>query len=344
MGDAKTQSESAETLRQFGFSTRTLLWLMALFASGLGAFGILGPFLSLLVLFVWFRLKHFAETRDWQCITEIFVGLFCCLILYGLLIPTGYFHHSTWRIGHQELCKTAIGDWAMAARHHRNRYGMFPEDFETASGKSLSWRVVILPDIHGDEVIKEEGLDSNWDGADLKYPPDFVDNCGADTPTAYYAVTGEKTAWESGAVSPDYERARSYLGGILLIEAPESVFGAWHTANDVPADQAVQLLTRELWPHRGKHWIDYGLLWERSETFHIAFANGEAMRLYRPLRRELAEAIVRYEGPLSPGHRVQLDIAGRPRLNYKICIGMPAYVLVSLTPALAFIRRSWSVL
>jgi prepilin-type processing-associated H-X9-DG protein len=238
-------------------------------------------------------------------------------------------------------------DLAFAVKHYQSRNESLPRDFQTDSGKLLSWRLLLLPDLNEKDLIEKFGLNTKWDGRitnKLRDEESFAIKCPvwaynstANKESSYFAITGDETYWMSESspykqIQPDYD-----CDIVMLIEANPSR-GEWFEPHDLTMTEAEELLTSVHNPrspdghevNEMSPWISF--FYKPSISRNVAMADGSVRTLYTPLPKKLARAILtRHQDEMD---RQELDRYSRPQIAFhKLLAFVSLVVLISLPVA-----------
>ncbi|NOY40659.1 MAG: DUF1559 domain-containing protein [Planctomycetes bacterium] len=320
------------------YSIRTILWVFALVASSMATFGLPGIAVAFFVMVFW--LKFFC-LRDFSLtLVELLVIIAVVGTIVGLSIGPG---HDLLPM-RRARCVRQMEDLAIAVLHYGNRHGHLPKDFLTASGKELSWRVLVAPDIGHADLCKQYGLNAQWNALnETTLRSEYADSLECPTwhrnehnPSRYYAISGRDTFWAPepdpmGQILSDYS-----CDTIMLIEAAEQSVD-WFEAGDLTVETAIKLLTTEpQWKNGDGHLVRnsfFGFLYKPDVSRCVAFSDGSVRLLRTPLPRKLAVALLTANG----GEwqiRDELDRYSRPQFDYGRVWGFTLFCIVTAMPVL----------
>jgi len=228
----------------------------------MATFGLFGIVAALLVIAFWFKAFYLRSSS--LTLVELLVVMAIMGTLIGVLVGGG---HDLLPM-RRARCVRQMEDLATAVLHYRNRHGHRPKNFLTSSGKELSWRVLVAPDIKLADLCEQYGLNAQWDAQNetaLRSEYAYSFTCptwhqNEHKTSRYYAVIGRDTFWApkpdpTGQTSPDYS-----CDTIMLIEAAEQSVD-WFEAGDLSIETAIKLLTtKPQWEDGDGHLVRSGFL------------------------------------------------------------------------------------
>jgi len=278
------------------FRLHTLLWLFAIFASSITVFGgIIGGALACgiwLLWACWFRAKHLTLVEGLTAIALIGLGL-----AVGLPLQRGGPHHGV----NLHVCEVSLHDVAHSVLDFRRSDGTLPQDFETSSGRRLSWRVRVTPYLGTERISQKYGLDEEWDADNerqlLAESLDWFDcvtslRNHSQKGTRYYAVRGAGTYWDTSVHNSDHIAPSQFRNSIMLIESNIPTVN-WHEAGDLSFEEAVGLLTSAANWNKGEgHYYDRGYFWKPIALRGVALGDGTVMHLNTPIPEEMARSLL----------------------------------------------------
>ncbi|WP_425395610.1 DUF1559 domain-containing protein [Aeoliella sp.] len=318
------------------FRLTTMLYLFALVAAGLAAFGAVGCMVAVVgVLMFWSGWFHFSRAGT--------VGVVLLMALVLLLLPAES------RVGEaspSNSCLFNIKHLALTIHNYHDVLGKLPP----ANGKAgkwkapQSWRVNILPFMEGQTISNHYNFDEPWNGPTnakqimpIRFPACECPVHAAPTHTDYFAITGPNTVWGNGQPCSFDDVADDPANTILLIElANRGVH--WSEPKDLTFDEAVQLLTTPL-PNDASdgHRIDRGYFNSPVYVRHVGMCDGSCRQLVMPLDREVAVALLTASGGEQVDVR-QFEVQPIPQLAHGHPIAIGAFVLLALLPGVPKLR------
>jgi hypothetical protein len=310
------------------------MWVFALTAASLAAFGTWGLAAALAAVLFW---KKASAPQRAALMAVALVGL-----LTGRFTPDQSGGIASSRA---VQCVDALENLARSARSYADEHGELP----AASPAALSsWRVSLLPYLKQQLLFDRYQRGAPWDGPNNRLLtnqsvgafqcPNDVRSPGFDHHSSYFAVVDPRTAWprEGGRRWEDFKDGADRT--ILLIEAPGRDVN-WAEPRDLSFDEAVALLTKPpaspvrapLHTMLGDPGYFYKPLEDDRPRLAVAFADGSAGMLPVPISRELAVALLTVDG----GERVDRAklnrLMGR-ELNYANGYAFAAFVALALAP------------
>ncbi|MBL9164914.1 MAG: hypothetical protein JNL18_19455 [Planctomycetaceae bacterium] len=314
------------------FRLITIAYVFALFAAAMALAGVWGIALALGAL----ACRSWASSKNGPGLTlaEVLVVVGIVGTLVGLLLP-GTGHDlgpmRRWR------CASHLQEIVAAIREFRRSNDRMPQDFHTAGGGELSWRVEIMPLVGDGEAYRQLGLGPSWDGKNAGQLPgsSFVlHSCSPHGDGTYFAVTGEQSFWEASPAVPFGGTKDDALSTIILIQASDK-YGQWFEPRDLTSDEAVKLLTTKPdWERGDGFFIRGDAIWKPRSVRTVAFADGSVRQLSLPLPHDLAVALLTADGGELIDRRT-LDRFSEPKFHYERFISLIAF------GALAFFPKRW---
>jgi hypothetical protein len=339
------------------FRIWTILWVFALFASGMALFSedlYLGISVPSVVLIIWSSALGMQKTHaPGQRLANLLATTAITGTVIGLLLPaTGGPGVRT------AACRHNLSSIAKAvlAYHSKNDF-LPPNTTKGNDGESLhSWRSLLVPYLEQSETTYRYDHSKTWDypsnrmqlnanGAPLYCCPHDVSGLlGRNETASYFAVTGPNTAW-SIMGSKENLLADKTDQTILLIEQTGSKI-IWCEPKDFNFDEALALLTTPpgLSPESNHPAMsNYGFFYNSAPCklgpgFHIAFADGSVKFIAPPLEGHFARALLTANG----GENIsEADYAKlfSPELDYAKIYSLSAFTLLALLPGMNAIRN-----
>jgi type II secretory pathway pseudopilin PulG len=329
------------------FRLTSILWVFALLAAAMAAFGpALGIGAALLVFAFWSDVLYLRRIvpAEWLVILVILATLI------ALLIPA---IQSPREAARRTQCQHQLRQLARALMNRVEQRGAFPPAAGAGSNGAavMSWRVAMLPQLDQYPTFQAYRQNEPWNGPtnrNLAPPSYYVFCCPSDpnltspTPatTNYFGVVGNHAAWapDRGRRLDDFQDDRATT--ILLLEVADRNT-PWSKPEDLSFDEALALLTD---PPPGATTHDYdGRLsyFDRSAVvpgMHVAFADGSICFLHLPLSREFASALLTIDGGETIDER-EFDRVTQPQLDYAKIYGHAVFALLAFLPASRLIRR-----
>lgn len=322
------------------FRLTTILYIFALLAAALAAFGAWGILVLLGVLILWAS----ACGRMFSSITEYVVILFVCWFLWLLTIPAASPPIGSWPRQNASVCSFHVESIADGMIAYDREFGRLPTNIQHGKNDLHSWRVELLREF--DEALYQRiDVDVGWDAAinrpitnqrALEFHCDYR-SISPQNSSDYYVVVGPQTFYVPEQVRSlkDCRDARDTT--LLLLEAKRQT--PWAKPEDLPYEQAVELLTSVVVPaENGGHVLDPGYFYKEVSFRHAAMADGSVIRLACPLSRETAEAILTIDG----GESVPLSAltTSYRSIDWPTCISFALFLLLALAPLPKFIGRA----
>jgi hypothetical protein len=334
------------------FRLTSILWLFALLAAAMAAFGpLLGIIAALFVLVVWsdilYGRKLFFTGAEWLVV----LGILATLV--ALLIPASRVAREAARRTH---CQHNLINLAKALLSYQSHRGALPAAAgpDRGSAAPVSWRIRILPSLDMQSQFSAYRRDQPWDSPNnriLATQREYLYACPSDpllasqTPAAtnYFAVVGDRAAW-----LPDRGRALDEFkdgpeNTILLIEAIGRN-APWPKPEDLSFDEALTLLTN---PPPGSTAHDHsdrpGYFYRDDvvQGLHVAFADGSVRYLKWPLSRKLATALLTIDGGETIDNR-EFDRVTEPQLDFGKIYAHVMFAILAIVPAHRLWRRARS--
>lgn len=327
------------------FRLTTLLYLFALVAASLAAFGAMGIPVALLVLLAWAAM--FATPQIGRLNFLAAVGI--ALAILALLLPAVEMGREEAR---QLQCKINLRQIAFSVLNFHDARGEFPlaAGHRRVNNDVHSWRVQVLPFTEATHYWIRYNFDEPWNSPtnlqtvsqvsiDLHCCPTH----SVQRLTNYFAITDPETAWGDGKIRTFDDVTDGLSNTILLIEAAGRGIH-WAQPKDLTFDEAVDLLTEAL-PSDGSdgHRVDNGYFYKPSYVRNVAMCDGSVHPLRVPMPREDAIALLTASG----GEVVDVELVAKlsaPVLDYGRVWAFSVFVLLALLPAIPALRtRIWPV-
>ncbi len=326
------------------FRITTILWVFALFASGMATFGVGGIVIAGLVIGVWTWIYY--SSKPTTTLGKLLLALFFIAIVFALLLPA---MPSAREAARRSQCMNNLKQISLALLNYHDVHKSFPSPYiADANGNPIhSWRVLILPFLEEKLLYQQYDFNEPWDGPKnsqmaekipevYRCPSGLVDETPLAEKTQYFAVVGPGTAWSAGNGRRITEFTDGVSNTILVIEA--SGLGVnWMEPRDVSVDEAIDLLTKK--PRSGHmHLVDGFLTATYYETSYrnVAYCDGHVEWTGQLSDDSIARALLTVAG----GETIPPDIAavfGKPDVSrtivkwgkvYALC----AFILLSLLP------------
>lgn len=318
------------------FRLTNLLYLFALVAASLSAFGASGIWVAGGVLAFWVLLFYLPRPG---CVTLFLIGvlfMFLLAMLYPTVEMRRYWPHTA--------CLNNIRELTTAIINYDTTKGHLPGTGTSADGgPPHSWRVDILPQLDRQDVFDLYHVDEAWNSRrnqqlmgtspiyfyDLYHCPEHH----APTETAYFAITGPRTVWGNG-----FDDVTDGLGNTILLMEASGHGTHWAEPKDLTFDEAVELLTTPLPADDSDgHRIDHGYFYKPSYVRNVTMCDGSAHSLQVPLPREAAVALLTANG----GEQIApewLDRQSEPQLDYGRAWGFSLFVVLAVLPGVPRLR------
>lgn len=271
--------------------TLTIVYVVALTASAVAAFGAAGLFPAIFVIACWgFVYRRHADLGRLPRLSQALIILLLLIVTLAILLPSVQSARESSRRG---VCEHNLLQIWYGLDHYRRKHGDFPAA-STADGGGkplLSWRAALLPFLERNDVYRRMDQTKPWNDAvnqSATATPIHVYACPSDAPviqaTNYFAVVDPRTIWRHDQAERPKAATDPLSATILLIEG----FGrntAWAAPIDLTFDEARQLLTT------GND-LDQG----HQRGRHVLFADGTVGFVGTPLDRANAEALLTSAG------------------------------------------------
>jgi hypothetical protein len=321
------------------FNLRTLLYVVAVLAAGLGAFGRAGLPIAVAVLGFW--VLH-EQARSFALRLILHVAL--PVVVIGILF------HSTVnsRPPHRAAeCANNLLQIALALQLYNSQYGTLPPPYiADKSGKPMhSWRILIQPYLEREDIYKAYNFAEPWDGpnnrqlASIVIPllqcPSSSQSAGE---TTVFAVVGPDAAWIAGRGRKLDEFTDGADVTLLLIEATGQGVN-WLEPKDFSYDEALALLTASDVKRGAAVHAEEGVLHYTEFSRNVAFADGSAGRLPIGCSDDLGKALLTING----GERLDVSRdwkwSSDSRLHWPRIWGVAVFVILAVLPRWLMQRR-----
>jgi hypothetical protein len=328
------------------FRLATVVYLFALLAVSIGAFGnFSGALAALTASIFWMAIYKQPRTTVVEWLVLGFIGLlFIAMSLPNFLEGREY--------ARQAHCKNCLYQVVRSLQSEVLANGRLPQAIiRDPQGRALhSWRVSLLPHIDENAIHQAYDWSQSWNGAmnrkGLSKPIGILE-CPSDTSanpstprTNYFAIVGPTTAWPEDRGRAFSEITDGLDETILLLEAV-GLNIAWGEPRDLTFDEALVLLS-EPSPgrtvHHGHQNPGFSFYRDKIPGVHTAFADGTVRFLPVPLPEEMAKALL----TANAGDHVDWDEFERltaPQLDYAKIYATIAFAIVALWPARRALRQ-----
>jgi len=339
------------------FRIWTILWVFALFASAMATFGFFSAlFLSIPIAFTWNVLLS-RSRRNPINIVDLLVLLMLWMIVYSALNPAISRSYEPERVA---ACHAKFTQLVNTVLDYREQHKSLPLGGKQSavSGAAQSWRSVIFQHVSTSEGALAYDQFKAWDEpANLSFarqspPPDLC--CRNDSlyagegkvlSTSYFAVIGDKTAWNALA-SPTNQFEDDPRTTILLLEQLERGI-PWTQPKDLNFNEALNLLITA--PNAKKKWLPCHWAAEnrffmkespipRAQGVHAAFADGSVRFIPLPLSIKFATALLTANGGEKISEK-EFAKLWKHELNYARIYSFTIFMLVALLPIFKLLRR-----
>ncbi|MEM8865942.1 MAG: DUF1559 domain-containing protein [Planctomycetota bacterium] len=317
------------------FRLTTVLYLFALTATALGAFGASGFAFAAAVVCFWiyaFRIPQ--SDLPWFITAVTIVGAPISVMLPAVQAARESAIRTT--------CVGKLYYVAHALKTYDNTAGKLPPIvlMNSANTPQHSWRTAILP--YTDDISLHQAIDYTqpWDStANAQHTSSIVDvyqcpSCRSSLAsiTNYFAVIGERTMWPTEGSRSLKNVPDGAATTILLMEASPAV--PWAKPEDLTFDEALKLLTSQVVPdENGGHAINDGYFYKPRTVRNVAMADGSVYGLPGNLPVETATGLLTADG----GEKIDINevtkLAG-PQLDEAKVACLCLFVLTALFPGL----------
>lgn len=321
------------------FRITTLMYLFALVAVSLSAFGPAGVVVVTGVLGFWAVILYSPRpTRE-----ELMLICVMALVLAALLLPAVQGKRQT---GNVRSCLHNMKELALALRNTEAIHGALPKSiFVRGKNDDIhSWRMQAIHILEARHYYIKYSFDEPWNGpsnqcllATVPGDPWQCPTHDAASDTNYFAIVGPQTAWGDGEPRKFEDITDGASNTILLIEAAGRGIH-WMEPRDLSFDEAVELLTTPLTDDSvDGHRVDHGYFFKPSFVRNVALCDGSCHALRLPIPREAAVALLTADG----GEKIEsdwLESQTDPVLDYGQVWGFAAFVVVALLPGIRPLR------
>jgi len=280
------------------FGIRALLYVLAVLAAAMAAFGPAGILAALPVFLCW-SMTYWPRHRR----TGIICGALAALLFLGacaVLLPA---LASARQAAQQTTCRGCLRYIAIALHNYHDEHGTFPPAYTVdENGKPMhSWRVLILPYLEEAALYAAYDFDEPWDGPNNSKLANRVPSafqCEAHTDrhgrgsceTQYLAVVGDNTAWPGsrGAKLGDIAEASETL---LVLE----VHGRgvhWMEPRDLRLEAAIHFLGRDAPPESTGHFHETLFHRHYGRGRQGVYADCHVEEWFGPISSEAAAALL----------------------------------------------------
>jgi hypothetical protein len=321
------------------FNLRTLLYVVAVLAAGLGAFGIVGLPITAAVLGFW--VLH-EQARSFVLRLILYVAL--PVVVVGILFRPAVNSRPP---GRTYECANNLRQVALALQMYQSQYGTLPPPYiADKSGKPMhSWRTLILPFIERADIYDAYDFSEAWNGpnnrklANIEIPllrcPSTVQSAGE---TTVFAVVGPQAAWVAARGRKLDEFTDGADETLLLIEATGQGVN-WLEPKDLSYDQALALLTSSDVKRAAAVHAEEGVLHYTEFSRNVAFADGSAGRMPIGCSDDLGKALLTING----GERLDVSQDWKwstdSRLHWPRIWGIAVFVFLAVLPRWLIQRR-----
>ena len=317
------------------FRIWTILWVFALFASGMAMYGAGSIFVSLLVTGFWavFTVKWGLGLRE---------GAVAFLMIFGLtvlLIPAAVASRAS---AIQAHCRNNMRVLAIALLNFESAYNRFPSARNAGSDSEYqhSWRAIILPFVESSPLNGQYRMNEPWSSPfnTKLISHRFGDYCRCplnreleEKLTEYLAVVGDRAVLctDRGRTVSDITDGTSKT--IMLIEVPHKKVN-WAEPRDLTMLEAIEFLSNPPNSNDYGHPMSEGCFYKPSRGVHVAFADGWTRLLKLPISRKHAEGLLTINGEelIDPDN---IPSTHQPELNYARIYSFSVFVILSFLPA-----------
>ncbi len=324
------------------FRLWTVFYVFAVVAAALATFGAWGVAIAVTVLGTWVGLFHDPPQRSLAIVLIAFLGLWFLGLLLGPAFDVGMRES-----GQRNQCLNEIRHLALGALNFETaRHRLPPAYVADPDGMPLlSWRVEVLPYMElgigtwpGTYFNRTRAWDdpANWTfsttrNEDFQCPAHALSAATTD----YYAVVDPRSAFRGATGRPLSDFTDGTATTIFFIEC-HSKQANWAEPKELTFDEAVELLSTQAEETDG-HPANDGFFYKHSYGRCVAFADGHAEFLRRPLSREVAAALLTVDG----GELIPDDfaVAARPELDYAKCYVFGVFATLCFVPLPWAMRR-----
>ncbi|WP_425395611.1 DUF1559 domain-containing protein [Aeoliella sp.] len=320
------------------FRLTTLMYLFALVAASLAAFGPVGILVACGVLAFWagcFYLPGPIARPMW-------IMGFVLLALTWMMLPAVQTAREAARCS---SCANNMKQLMLAIENYESTNQQLPAAANPMgkNGDPASWRLLILPYMSAEGIYQVYNLNEPWNGPknSKQVVPIVLEVCEcpshhAPSETTYFAVTGPQTAWGNGPPRKLTDTTDGLSYTIMLVEsAGRGVY--WSEPKDLLFDEAVELLTTPLPADQSDgHRIDNGYFHKPSFVRNVAMGDGSCHRLPVPISREAAIALLTANG----GEKIDPAWLGQhpAELDYDRVWGFSVFAVLAILPGVPQLR------
>lgn len=309
------------------FRLITIAYVFALFAAAMALAGGWGVAAALGVLAC--RFGASSKVGLGLSTVEFIILVMIVGTLVGLLVPGHDLRPMRLR-----RCASHLEDIVAAIREFRRSHGRLPQDFQTAGGGELSWRVEIMPFVGEGDEYRLLGLGPTWDGKNAGQLPGsgfILHSCSFHGDGTYFAVTDERSFW-GASPEPQFGGTKDDASSTIILIQASNNYGQWFEPRDLAFDEAVKLLTTKPdWEQGDGFYIAGDAIWKPRAVRTVAFADGSVRQLSLPMPHDLAVALLTADGGELIDRRT-LDQLSVPRLHYERLISLIAFGVLSFFP------------
>ena len=276
------------------FSLKAILWVVALLASAVAAFGELGILLAVLIPWLWITVcKKQSNAIINFLIASGLGGLLVATIIYESPYPHEAHSHDQCRRNLKFIGLELV-----------NRYS------NKQRPSLLIWRTAFP------EILRTCPYDLYTRG---------VSN-------SYFGVLDPRCAWSEDQVLMMSDVKDGANQTILLLEVSKSKDNS-KSVNELTFDEAMAALTNTELKDTECHRVDFGFFYKSHVVRHALFADGQVKALTMPLPYELAEALLTVDGGESISEN-EISEVSQPDIDWAKVYSLCMLVLVSMMPSL----------